>query len=126
MPTYLYQCNTCQADFSVVHSFKMQQSSCIHCSSSDIYKLVAPFAAKTETSPAALARRMEDQVAKDAIRFQKDEKFAANILGIGDSKSEERKRKVAEDNEKYIRTKQEQLQKEGKLHPQQIRRKPQG
>jgi len=123
MPTYDYQCQSCAQDFSVVHSFKTRQESCIHCASSSIVKVVAPFAAKTETSAAAQNRRIIEQCKQDSTRLDKDEKFLANILGVGDTKSEERKLKVAADNAAYIKSKQELIAKESKSHPQQIRKK---
>lgn len=126
MPTYLYECKDCNESFSAIHSIKVRQGSCSLCSSNNIERLISPFAAKTETSQEAQMRRVQDQCIQDRERFLKDDKFAANITGADDSKSDARKLKVAADNIKYIESKREQLTKEGKLPKNQIRRKEAG
>jgi len=93
MPTYDYRCKDCGELTIVVHGLKEKLENCFYCSSTNVFKTIAPFSAKTENTQEHRFRIYQEQGLKDLERFHKDDNFAANITGYGDEGSAERMRK---------------------------------
>lgn len=93
MPTYDYKCKDCGNLTTIIHGLKEKLESCPHCSGQNVYKTVAPFAAKTENTMEHRLRIYQEQGKKDVERFHSDDKFAANITGYGDEGSVDRMKK---------------------------------
>lgn len=113
MPAYDYKCDECGTTVSVVHSIKDTHDKCNTCGSAKIAKTVVPFLSNTETSQEAQHRHHEVQMVKDLERYQKDDKFAANVTGADDANSDKRKQEAMQSAAAKAKSKQETIKRPG-------------
>jgi len=97
MPTYDYKCQECNQKYTEIHSFKFKSTGCPYCSSKEVTIIPSGFAAKTDQSFEKMLAIYEKQVVKDKERFNKDDKFAANITGADDLEHSKKLDKVLEE-----------------------------
>ena len=69
MPTYCYQCNSCDKNFEVRHSMRFEKQQCIHCKSADIFKIPA----LSDTIQAPSSKPRTGRVVDDYIENTKKE-----------------------------------------------------
>lgn len=97
MPTYDYKCQECNTKYAEIHSINDGSQGCPECGSDQVEKMVSLFASKTEQSFDKALELYEQQGKKDLDRFNKDDKFAANVTGASDPNHHKKLQKVIND-----------------------------
>ena len=100
MPTYDYKCKVCEQKYVEAHSFSTTSVGCPHCKSEDVFQIPSGFAARVDQSFDKALVHYEKQIAKDIDRFNKDDKFAANVTGADDPEHQTKLNKVLSDQQK--------------------------
>ena len=81
MPRYRYMCHSCMTEFTVMHSFKDRQESCIYCESCEISKLLSrPIKVehKTETQTGQITKEYIEsnkEILEDLKNSSKSENY---------------------------------------------------
>ena len=112
MPTYDYKCQSCKQVTTTIHGLKEKLEACPSCFSKDVFKTIAPFAAKTENTAEHRLRMYQEQGTKDLVKFHKDDNFAANITGFDDEGSAARRAKIIKETKEKNEKARETLKKE--------------